>query len=945
MLASCSSFEQYRMKRLFLLDGMALVYRAHFALIRNPIVTASGMNTSAVHGFANTLLFLMKQREPTHLAVVFDTSAPTVRHERYPEYKANRDAMPEDLSAAIPVVKQLIKAFNIPVIECDGYEADDVIGTLATEAEKDGGFETFMVTPDKDFAQLVAPRTFMYKPGRKGNDDEVLGIEEICENWQIERPGQVIDILGLWGDASDNIPGVPGIGEKTAKKLIARYGSVENLLEHSHELKGKQKENVETFADQARLSRELATIIVDVPLEVRADDLILHERNDEALQNLFIELEFNTLGRRLFGKDFRAGRGFAAKAGEAASADGAAETEQELVVADLKTLQDVPHEYRNIAADDVKGRAAFIEELARQKSFCFDTETSGLDVRDTHLLGIAFSWKAHEGVYVALPVKAAAAQAVLEEFRDVFGNSATEKIGHNLKFDLAVLLWKGLAVGGKLFDTMLAHTLVEPEQKHQMDQVSEALLGYTPVSIESLIGAKADKSGQLSMLDIVEEKSEEIAEYAAEDADVTWQLAEILRGRLEKSGQEKVFYDIECPLTPVLVAMEAEGVALDTEVLAGIGNDLGKQISSLREKISAAAGREFNLNSPKQLGEILFDELKLLEKPKKTKTGQYKTDEKVLSALAVEHKIVSDILEYREASKLKNTYVDRLPEAIFPKTGRVHTTFLQMMTATGRLASNHPNLQNIPIRTTQGRAIRGAFVPRAEGRLLLSADYSQIELRVMASLSGDPAMCEAFQQGLDIHTATAARVYGLELEEVDSEMRRTAKMVNFGIIYGISAFGLSQRLGIARREASEIIEEYLKQYAGVKVFMDRTVETARELGYVETVSGRRRLLPGIDDRNALVRSAAERTAINTPIQGTAADMIKIAMVKVAGALKEQGLKTCMILQVHDELVFDLLSDEESVVTELVVDCMQQALPLDVPIVVETGVGKSWLEAH
>ena len=937
------------MKRLFLLDGMALVYRAHFALIRNPIITASGLNTSAVYGFTNTLLYLMQRREPTHLAVVFDTSAPTVRHERYPEYKAHRDAMPEELSAAIPVVKQVIEAFNIPVIELDGYEADDIIGTLATEAEKVGDYETYMVTPDKDFAQLVAPRTFMYKPGRKGNDDEVLGVKEICENWQIERPEQVIDILGLWGDASDNIPGVPGVGEKTAKKLIGQYGNIENLLAHTDDLKGKQKENVENFSEQARLSRELATIIVDVPIELAVGDLELRQRNDEVLQNLFVELEFNSLGKRLFGKDFKAGRGFGTKEGKAEDAKGKVESEgesvQTVLIPDLKTLEEVPHEYLNIPADDNKGRADFIEELMGQESFCFDTETSSLDIRDAQLIGIAFSWKAHKGVYVVMPANDKAAKKVLDEFREVFENEETEKIGHNLKFDLAVLYWKGIRVGGRMFDTMLAHTLVEPDQKHQMDQISEAYLGYTPVSIESLIGAKADKSGQLSMLDIVEEKSEEIAEYAAEDADVTWQLAEILRGKLKVAGQEKVFYDIECPLTPVLVAVEAEGVKVDTKVLGEIGNKLEKQIEILREDISKAAGREFNLNSPKQLGEVLFDELKSLEKPKKTKTGQYKTDEKVLSALAADHQIVSDILEYREASKLKNTYVDTLPLAIYPGTGRVHTTFLQMMTATGRLASNHPNLQNIPIRTEQGRAIRGAFVARDKEHLLLSADYSQIELRVMASLSGDPAMSEAFREGLDIHTATAARVYGVDLDDVDTEMRRTAKMVNFGIIYGISAFGLSQRLGIARGEASEIIEEYLKQYAGVKEFMDKTIESAKETGYVETVSGRRRYLPGINDRNAMVRSATERTAINTPIQGTAADMIKLAMVGVANALKEKGLKSRMVLQVHDELVFDLSCDEESQMREMVQTCMKDALPLDVPIVVETGVGKSWLEAH
>ncbi len=929
------------MKRLFLLDGMALVYRAHFALIRNPIVTASGRNTSAIFGFANTLLHLIQHRKPTHLAVVFDTSVPTVRHEMYPEYKANRDAMPEELAEAIPVVKQLVEAFNIPVIECDGYEADDVIGTLAAEAEREGGIETYMVTPDKDFAQLVDARTSMLKPGRQGNDDVLLGVEDVRRQWQVEKPGQVVDILGLWGDASDNIPGVPGIGEKTAKKLIAQYGSIENLLAHSSELKGKQKENVEAFAEQARLSRKLAEIIVDVPLQLDLEALELGEPDDGALRELFIELEFNSLGKRLFGDDFQAGRGFVAGDGEKPGPGLKAET----AGAGLKTIDEVPHDYRNIAADDKKGRAALIAELEERQVFCFDTETSSLDVKDTRLIGIAFSWQAHQGVYVALPTDGVAGEKVLAEFRGVFENPATEKVGHHLKFDLAVLAWKGVQVRGKLFDTMLAHTLVDPDRKHQLVHVSEAYLGYSPVSIESLIGARADKSGQLSMLDIVEEKPEEIAEYAAEDADVTWQLAEILRGKLVDSGQEKVFYEIECPLIPVLVKMEAEGIRVDTGVLKKIGRQLGSQISALEERIYSAAGHGFNLNSPKQLGEVLFDELKLLEKPKKTKTGQYKTDEKVLSALAVDHGIVRDILDYREATKLKNTYVDTLPEAIFEPTGRVHTTFLQMMTVTGRLASNHPNLQNIPIRTEQGRAIRGAFVARDEGHLLLSADYSQIELRVMASLSGDPAMTEAFHAGLDIHSATAARVYGVALDEVDSEMRRTAKMVNFGIIYGISAFGLSLRLGIPRGEAAEIIEQYLKQYAGVQAFMDQTVESAREKGFVETLSGRRRYLPRIADRNAVVRNAAERTAINTPIQGTAADMIKLAMVRVDEALKERELATRMVLQVHDELVFDLVRGEESAVIELVENCMKAALPLDVPIVVETGVGKSWLEAH
>lgn len=928
--------------RLFLLDGMALIYRAHFALIRSPIFTSKGVNTSAVFGFTNTLLELLEKQKPTHIAVAFDTAEPTPRHLIFPQYKAQREEMPEDIARAIPAVKRLIRALDIPVLECPGYEADDIIGTLAKRAEAEGEYTTYMVTPDKDFAQLVSEKTIIYKPGRQGSEVEILDLARIREQWGVESPEQVIDILGLWGDASDNIPGVPGIGEKTAKKLIAQFGSVENLIARADELKGKQKENVIAHAEQARLSRQLAEIILDAPVEVDFHELAIGDkRDDEALRSLFVEFEFNAIGKRIFGADFTAGRGHES-----------AETGTGERVAKLKTIAEVEKHYRRIAADDAAGRAALVTELAGRESFCFDVETDGLDEKRARLLGIAFSWEKDTGHYVEMPPDAESAAAVLEEFRAVLEDAAIEKIGHNLKFDVSVLHWHGLPVGGVLFDTMLAHTLIEPDQRHRMDYLSETYLGYTPIAYDEVFGKPMEKSGQLTMFDEIDEDApggpdpELVARYAAEDADVTWQLAEILRGKLRESGQERVFFEIESPLLPVLVRMEGEGVRIDTGALAEIGESLAANMETLQTRVFAAAGTEFNLNSPKQVGEILFDRLHLVEKPKKTKTGQYKTDEQTLSTLAASHEIVADLLAHREAAKLKGTYVDALPEAIFEKTGRIHTTFLQLMTATGRLASNHPNLQNIPIRTEQGREIRKAFVPRDPDHVLLSADYSQIELRVMASLSGDPGMMEAFEAGHDIHSITAARVFGVDLDGVTSDMRRTAKMVNFGIIYGISAFGLSQRLGtLSRGDAGEIIEEYWRQYPGVKAYMESTIAYAQEHGYVETVTGRRRLLRDINSRNATVRSGAERTAINTPIQGSAADMIKIAMVTIDHQLRSGGYRSRMILQVHDELVFDLHREERDAVVPLVEKGMREAMPLKVPVVVETGVGENWLEAH
>ncbi len=917
--------------RLFLLDGMALIYRAHFALIRSPIYTSGGLNTSAVYGFANTLLDIKTKQEPTHLAIVFDTQAPTFRHEEFPEYKAQRQEIPEDLATAIPLVKQLGAAFNIPVITLDGYEADDIIGTLARQADEDGRFQTFMVTPDKDFAQLVSETTSIFKPGRQGSDHEILGLNDVLAKWEVERPDQVIDILGLWGDSSDNIPGIPGIGEKTAKKLMKAYGSVESLLEHTDDLKGKQKENVINFGEQGLLSKRLATIVRDVPVDIALDDLAVKDYDEEVLEGFFIEYEFNALGQRLFGKNFKVGRGARLRA-------------QGIDPESLKTIAEVQKTYH--LADTVEKQEVLVAQLKKVKTFCFDTETSSLDPRTCQLLGLAFSWEAHEGHYVPIPGNdPPAAAAVMERFQEVLTDPKKELVGHHLKFDIAVLRARGLAVDGPFFDSMIAHALIDPDQRHGMDYLSEVYLGYTPIAISSLIGERKDPEGQRSLSELAESQPEKVAEYAAEDADVTWQISEKLRPQLKEKGQEKVFYDIECPLMPVLADMERTGIRVDPDALGEIGKQLGKRADSLQQKVFAAAECEFNLDSPKQLGEVLFEKLQLMEKPKKTRTGQYATSEQILQGLAAQHPIVQDILDYREATKLKNTYVDNLPHDIHADTGRVHTSFQQLVTATGRLQSSGPNLQNIPIRSEQGKEIRRAFVPGGPDRILFAADYSQIELRVMASMSGDEAMCEAFQENADIHTSTAAAVYGVPPEEVNPDMRRKAKMVNFGIIYGITPFGLAQRLGIAKKEAQTIIETYFERFPGIKQHMETTIAHAREQGYVETLTGRRRYLRDIKSSNWTVRSGAERMAINTPIQGTAADMIKLAMIRVAAALKKEGLRSQMLLQVHDELVFDVYLDEQLLVQPLVEQCMRDALPLKVPVVVDTGTGQNWLDAH
>ena len=922
--------------KLFLLDGMALVYRAHFALIRSPIYTSKGFNSSALYGFTNTLVDLLSKQSPSHIAVVFDTKAATERHKIFPEYKAQRDAMPEDLSIALPEVKRIIKAFNIPVIERDGFEADDVIGTLAKKAiQDDPNCEVFMVTPDKDFAQLVEKGIYMFKPAKGGNEPEILDVDKIKEQWDIETPDQVIDILGLWGDASDNIPGVPGIGEKTAKKLISKYSSIENILENVNDLKGKQKENLENFSDQALLSKKLVTIITDAPVDLDWKDLKLSEINKDELSKICIEFEFNAIGKRLLGDEFVAGRGFEIESQDNDQSNGV-----------LKTISDVDHNYIFVKAQDSEKRVKEIAKLKKTKSFCFDTETTGKDPIHDELLGISFANSAGKAIYFQCPSEIDLRKVFIDDFRELFQDESIEKIGHNLKFDLTVLHWCGLKVGGALFDTMLAHTLVFPDQKHSMDFVAESMLGYSPISFNSLIDDQENED-QLSLIGttISEVDTNKLAEYAAEDADITFQISEKLRPLLKEKGQEKVFYDIESPLIAILVAIESEGISLNCQILDQIRESLSESINNLGKEITELAGKEFNLNSPKQLGEVLFDDLKLVEKPKKTKTGQYKTDEGVLNALAPKHRVVEAILEYRESAKLKSTYVDALPNALSKKTGRIHSSFGQLMTATGRLASNNPNLQNIPIRTSQGREIRKAFVPRSEDFKILAADYSQIELRVMASISGDESMRSAFNEGLDIHSATAAKVYDVDIDEVSSDMRRGAKTVNFGIIYGISAFGLSQRLDISRSEAADLIDSYFEEYPRVKEYMDDTILFAKENGFVETVSGRRRYLRDINSSNAMIRSAAERTAINTPIQGTAADMIKLAMVGVHQALSEGEFKTKMILQVHDELLFDMAIEEEDKIKEIVVEEMQNALPMEIPAVVDVGVGENWLEAH
>jgi DNA polymerase-1 len=937
------------MKRLFLLDGMALIYRAHFALSKNPRFTSAGVNTSAVMGFANTLMEILKKENPTHIAVVFDTAAPTERHTDFEAYKAHRQSMPEDLSAALPYVFKLIEGFKIPVITKDGYEADDIIGTLAKEAEQKG-FQVFCMTPDKDFAQLVSENIFIYKPARMGNDMEILGVKEVLEKWEIENVEQVIDILGLWGDAVDNIPGIPGIGEKTAKSLIKQYGSVENIIAHSHELKGKQRENVETYAEQGLLSKKLATILLNVPVEFDETALEVETPSRELLEPLFAELEFRTIGKRVFGDDFN--RGGTVVVSQQTDLFGNAVGEPvrsvqvvvspppppSLEMVPLKTIADTEHDYKLV--DTAELRKSLIELLQQQERISFDTETTGTDANLSDLVGMSFSIKPGEGYYVPVPADKEETQRIVDEFKPVFENENIVKIGQNIKYDMLMLKWHGVSIKGELFDTMLAHYLIDPDTRHNMDVLSENYLNYSPISITTLIGAKG--KGQGNMRDV---PVEQVVDYAAEDADVTLQLANVFMPMLKELNAEKLATEVENPLVYVLADMEIEGVRIDMDTLINYSKELELDIRKFEQNVYDKCGIKFNLASPKQLGEVLFDKLQLDPKAKKTKTGQYQTGEDVLLALAHKSDIVQDILDFRQLQKLKSTYVDALPLLVNPRTGRVHTSFNQAVAATGRLSSNNPNLQNIPIRTERGREVRKAFIARDENHILLSADYSQIELRIIAEISKEENMLEAFNKGIDIHTATAAKVYGIAIEEVDSTQRRNAKAVNFGIIYGQSAFGLSQNLGIPRKEAAAIIDQYFTQYPGIKRFMSDTMNSARENGYVETILGRRRYLRDINSANQTVRGFAERNAINAPIQGSAADMIKVAMINIHKDIQEQGLQSKMTMQVHDELVFDVLKTEVEAMKNIISHRMKTAIKTTVPIEVEIGEGVNWLAAH
>ena len=922
-------------KKLFLLDGMALVYRAHFALIRSPRFTAGGQCTSAVFGMLNTLADILQNQQPTHIACAFDTSEPTERHKIFPEYKAQRDAMPEDLASQLPLVDRLLDALNIKVLRMPGYEADDVIGTLAHQADA-AGMLTWMVTPDKDYHQLVTENIKVFKPGRRGSDPEILGIREVKEHWEVERVDQVIDVLGLMGDTSDNIPGIPGIGPKTAKKLVAQFGSLEGLLENTDKLKGKQKERVEENVDQAKLSKKLVTIQLDVPVEVDPLTFVRQEPNLDKLRELLTELEFETVGKRLFGQDFSvdAARldGARQQAGQSQpSLFGAAES-------NLKTIKEVPHEYHVVTTKDE--RTALIKQLKSATEFAFDSETTGLDPRTATPLGLSFAIKPHEAYYAVCPDDPDQRTAMLTEFADVLADPNIVKIGHNLKYDLSLLRWNGVHVDGPLYDTLLAHKISQPELRHKLDDLAALYLNYQPVPTTDLIGPK--DSEQRSMADV---PLDQLAEYACEDADVTLQLASVVRKIAHDHGADKVVQEVECPLVPTLIEMEFNGITLDTQSLHAYSAQLQTDIEQLHQRITEAAGRSFNIDSPKQLGVVLFDEMELEPKPKKTATGQYSTREAELERLAGQHDIIQDVLDYRNARKLKSTYVDQLPKAVNPATNRLHTHYEQTWTATGRMQSNDPNLQTIPVRKQRGREIRAAFVPRDDDHLILSADYSQIELRIMAELSGDPTMVDAFVQHQDIHTVTASKVYKVEPEDVTREMRAKAKTVNFGIIYGISAFGLHQRLNIPRGEAAELIKNYFEKYPGIQTWIDDTIAFAKEHGYVETKFGRRRYLRDINSRSRNSVAAAERLAMNSPIQGTAADMLKLAIIRVARALRDGQFQTKLLLTVHDELVFDLLKSEQDKVMPVIQEAMANAMPMTVPIVVEMGTGKNWLEAH
>ncbi len=941
-------------KKLFLLDAYALIYRAFFAMNKNPRMTSKGLNTSAVMGFLNSLYEILKNEKPTHIGVAFDVAGTAQRQAEYSEYKANREKMPDDLRESIPYIIRLIEAFNIPIYGVEGYEADDVIGTLSKKAEKEG-FTTYMMTPDKDFGQLVTDKVLLYKPAKFGEPAQVWGPKEVCERYGIQDPKQLIDILGLWGDAADNIPGIPGIGEKTAAQLVQKYGSVENLIAHADELKGKQKENVINFAEQGMMSKMLATINLEVPVEFDEEELRAKEPDLPALMALFEELEFKTFAKR-FLDDYKKTHGTvptieipAAKpstpdlfSSEMPSTSGQIDLFGQkdsglLEFSDKNSAKTVQHDYKLVETEaDIK---ALVEHLKSQKQFIFDTETTNVDVYSADLVGVSFAIKAHEAWYLPMPAEREECQKKLELLRPLFEDESILIIGQNLKYDISMLAQYGINVKGKMFDTMLAHYLLEPEQRHNMDYLAEVYLNYITIPIEDLIGkGRLQKNMREVPIDLVKE-------YAAEDADITLQLYEKLLPLLKENGVEKLFYEIEMPLVPVLSRMEANGVRIDTQNLQQISDEFGGEIRKIEEEIYTLAGTPFNIASPKQLGEVLFEKLKIDEKAKKTKTGQYATGEEVLQKLLHKHPIIQKILDYRSFTKLKSTYLDALPALVNPKDGLIHTSYNQAVTATGRLSSNNPNLQNIPVRTEKGREIRRAFVPRSQQYTLLAADYSQIELRIIAHLSQDPAMVADFNLGHDIHAATAAKVFHVPMNEVTKEQRSRAKAVNFGIIYGMSAFGLAERMELSRSEAADIIKKYFEEYAGIKEYMNRSIALARERGYAETILGRRRYLRDINGANSVVRGFAERNAINAPIQGSSADMIKIAMIGIHKEMQRLKMQSKMMLQVHDELVFDAHLDELDALKAIVNDKMVNALPLSVPVVVEMNTGNNWLEAH
>ena len=977
-------------KKLYLLDALALIYRAYYALIRTPRITSTGINTNAQFGFTNTLLEIIKKENPSHIAVCFDTHAPTERHTDFTDYKANREAAPEDLLSSLPHIKAIIEGFNIPVVECDGYEADDVIGTLAWQAA-DLGYEVYMVTPDKDYGQLlVKEKVYMWKPPAFGNEREILDAEKIKAKWDIARVDQVIDMLGLMGDAADNIPGIPGVGEKTAAKLLKEYDTLEGVLANADKIKGAMGEKVRAGKESAIMSKKLATIITNVPVQFHEEDYQLSEKNIPALTEIFNLLEFKTLGKRILGSEFEEKTRTASdekkkidndevqtdlfgnevkskkttvktktivldsEAGtqsvlEPNDEPGNLGYEDDEEGSDLpklianKNIENTPHTYEMIVGDQAID--AFIKKIIANKEICIDTETTGIDANNVQLVGLSFSNTTHTGYYIPVANDgdgADGAKHILKKLQPLFEDETITWIGQNLKYDFLVLKWYGVILKGKTFDTMLAHYVIEPEGRRSMDILSEQFLGYAPVSIENLIGKKGKNQGTMRDVPL-----DQITEYATEDADITFQLKECFEPLLTKREVKRVFEEVENPLMQVLVDMEFEGVKVDEQFLNEYSKVLEADIKISEERVFEQAGVRFNLASPKQLGEVLFDILKIDPKAKKTKTGQYATGEDVLAKLAAKHKIVDDILNFRELSKLKSTYVDALPAIVNPKTGRIHTSYAQAVAVTGRLSSTNPNLQNIPIRSERGREVRKAFIPRDPSRILVSADYSQIELRVVAAISGDPNMCDAFKQGKDIHTATAAKVYGIPEAEVTKEQRYKAKSVNFGIIYGQGAFGLAENLGISRTEAKEIIDNYKKEFPNIQLYMDQQINKAKEQGFVETLMGRKRWLRDINSSNFTVRGFAERNAINSPIQGSAADMIKLAMIKIHHAMKQQHWESKMILQVHDELVFDAVESELPALKELILSCMTTAmeLPNGVPVEAEIGQGKNWLEAH